>query len=104
MAPDKGGWSQIKGELLKHKVKIFFLGLGTLKVFWSYIQGHYPTKAAVAQIGSWIVLLDYRRNTIFDCDLVLLFLFDLILYISQSTIFQLCWEGSSWVEPVLSKD
>ena len=22
---------------------------------------------------------------------------------SQSTLFQLCWDGSSWVEPVLSK-
>ena len=30
-------------------------------------------------------------------------LFDLI-FTSQSTIFQLCWDGSSWVEPVLSKD
>ena len=25
-------------------------------------------------------------------------------FISQSTIFQLCWDRSSWVEPVLSKD
>ena len=32
-----------------------------------------------------------------------LFLFDLVLYI-LSTIFQLCRDGSSWVEPVLSKD
>ena len=31
----------------------------------------------------------------------LLFLFDLILYV-PSTIFQLCRDGSSWVEPVLS--
>ena len=23
---------------------------------------------------------------------------------SQSTIFQLCWDMSTWVEPVLSKD
>ena len=30
-----------------------------------------------------------------------LFLFDSILYI-PSTIFQLCRDGSSWVEPVLS--
>ena len=30
-------------------------------------------------------------------------LFDLILYI-PSTIFQLCRDGSSWVEPVLSQD
>ena len=29
------------------------------------------------------------------------FLFDLILYV-PSTIFQICREGSSWVEPVLS--
>ena len=29
--------------------------------------------------------------------------FDLILYI-QSTLFQLCRDGSSWVEPELSKD
>ena len=25
-------------------------------------------------------------------------------FTSQSTIFQLCWDGSSWVEPVLSRD
>ena len=31
------------------------------------------------------------------------FLFDLILYV-PSTIFQLCRDGSSCVEPVLSKD
>ena len=30
-------------------------------------------------------------------------LFDLILYV-PSAIFQLCRDGSSWVEPVLSKD
>ena len=30
-------------------------------------------------------------------------LFDLILYV-PSTIFQLCRDGSSWVEPVLSLD
>ena len=29
--------------------------------------------------------------------------FDLILYV-PSTIFQLCRDGSSWVEPVLRKD
>ena len=34
-------------------------------------------------------------------DLSGLFLFDLILYV-PSTIFQLCRDGSSWVEPVLS--
>ena len=28
-------------------------------------------------------------------------LFDLILY-APSTIFQLCWDESSWIEPVLS--
>ena len=33
----------------------------------------------------------------------ILFLFDLILYV-PSTIFQLNRDGSSWVEPVLSKD
>ena len=26
------------------------------------------------------------------------------LFSSQSTIFWLCWDGSSWVEPVLSYD
>ena len=31
----------------------------------------------------------------------LFLLFDLILYV-PSTIFQLCRDGSSWVEPVLS--
>ena len=34
-------------------------------------------------------------------DYLVRFLFDLILYV-PSTIFQLCREGSSWVEPVLS--
>ena len=29
------------------------------------------------------------------------FSFELILYV-PSTIYQLCWDGSSWVEPVLS--
>ena len=29
-------------------------------------------------------------------------LFELIM--SQSTVGQLCWDRSSWVEPVLSKD
>ena len=31
-------------------------------------------------------------------------LFDIILYVNQSTVFQLCRDGSSWVEPALSKD
>ena len=36
---------------------------------------------------------------------LLWFLFCLILFLtSQSTIFQLCRDGSSWVEPVLSYD
>ena len=36
---------------------------------------------------------------------VIFCLFCLIqFFTSQSTIFQLCWDGSSWVEPVLSKD
>ena len=39
----------------------------------------------------------------FDSLQVYLFLFDLILYV-PSTIFQLCQDGSSCVEPVLSKD
>ena len=35
----------------------------------------------------------------------ILCLFGLILYVmSQSTIFLSCWDRSSWVEPVLSKD
>ena len=36
---------------------------------------------------------------------LLWFLFSLILFLtSQSTIFQLCRDGFSWVEPVLSYD
>ena len=27
-----------------------------------------------------------------------------LFFTSQSTIFQLCWHGISWVEPVLSRD
>ena len=34
--------------------------------------------------------------------IVNVYLFDLILYVS-STIFQLCRDGSSWIEPVLTK-
>ena len=41
-----------------------------------------------------------RHNYDMSCDMSL---FDLILYV-QSTIFQLCRDCSSWVEPVLSKD
>ena len=31
-------------------------------------------------------------------------LFDLILYVLVNNYLQLCGDGSSWVEPVLSKD
>ena len=44
----------------------------------------------VAQINRYSV----TRTTV-------LVLFDLVLYV-PSTIFQLYWDGSSWVEPVLS--
>ena len=43
-------------------------------------------------------LKDFLKKLIFKN-----ILFDLILNV-QATIFQLCQEGSSWVEPVLSKD
>ena len=36
-------------------------------------------------------------------DKSVLFLFDLILYVPVNN-FQLCLDGSSWVEPELSKD
>ena len=42
-------------------------------------------------------LLDTDSYSVFD----FFYLFDLILYV-PSTIFQLCRDGSSWVEPVLS--
>ena len=32
------------------------------------------------------------------------FVYLIWFFTSQSTIFQLCWDRSSWVEPVLSKD
>ena len=43
----------------------------------------------------WNFTKEIQEMVIFLC------LFDLILYI-PSTIFQLCRDGSSWVEPVLS--
>ena len=39
----------------------------------------------------------------FCCRENLFVLFDLILYVPVNS-FQSCWDGSSWVEPVLSRD
>ena len=43
----------------------------------------------------------FQSNHLCHLTFLLLFLFDLILYV-PSTIFQLYRDGSSWVEPVLS--
>ena len=45
----------------------------------------------------------FRFNEQLKFHAQLICLFDLILYV-LSTIFQLCSDGSSWVEPVLSED
>ena len=69
----------------------------------TYIFGPAPSGPGEGQKLSkhW----DLRCCAIDYTDLDLAFcLFDLILYIPESTIFQLCWDGSFWVEPVLSKD
>ena len=47
----------------------------------------------------------YQREVTIGCVVTIntfVILFDLILYV-QSTIFQLCRDGSSWVKPALSK-
>ena len=46
-----------------------------------------------------ILVSNYRKKTAFSFSVFCLF--DLIPYV-PSTIFQLCRDGSSWVEPVLS--
>ena len=38
----------------------------------------------------------------FSMDMFVFVLFVLILYVTDNN-FQLCWDGSSWVEPVLSR-
>ena len=49
---------------------------------------------------------EYSFKTYANCTgFIIMFLLCLILFLkSQSTIFQLCRDGSSWVEPVLSYD
>ena len=58
-------------------------------------QWHY-FEARWRESGHLIMLLDYGQRQVRVC---LIWFFT-----SRSTIFQLCRDGSSWVEPVLSKD
>ena len=48
-----------------------------------------------------IVFQDSKRESVFMIYLLIVCLFDLILYV-PSTVFQLYRDRSSWVEPVLS--
>ena len=62
---------------------------------WRYIKGDGNLEGKRISNAS-LYYMQYGANPIkIDC------LFDLILY-APSTIFQLCRDGSSWVEPVLS--
>ena len=65
---------------------------GTLLVF---ISGE--LKRTVLIIFHTVVLVMVLGDKLLSLDI----LFDFILYV-PSTIFQLCRDGSSWVEPVLS--
>ena len=54
---------------------------------WHFIRYKFSGKLYLVKVSEYIGYFFY--------------LFDLILYI-PSTIFQLCRDGSSWVEPALS--
>ena len=65
---------------------------------WGFAMAPHRLRALVSYylilISYYLILISYY--------LILIFVpFDLILYV-PSTIFQLCRDGSSWVEPVLS--
>ena len=53
--------------------------------------------------GILFTLVNLTLCKLMDSSYFVFCLFDLILYV-QSTIYQLIRDGSSWVEPVLSKD
>ena len=65
----------------------------SFQLYQNMDDGEKPTIVTYCVIISGNVLAFHRL--LFFC------LFDLILYV-PSTIFQLNWDGSSWVEPVLS--
>ena len=74
-----------------------FIVLCSSHCFWGFCVGlcfgmHY------FDFSSFVIILTRMRKLV---PLLLLLLFDLILYV-PSTIFQLYRDGSSWVEPVLS--
>ena len=46
----------------------------------------------------------YERCSYLALWLLMICLFDLILYVRVNNFSVICWDGSSWVEPVLSKD
>ena len=52
-------------------------------------------------LKKWQALIFHDSKKLFSFCSGVICLFDLIFYI-PSTIFQLCGDGSSWAEPVLS--
>ena len=70
-------------------------------IFSTFIKLQFVFKTFVLSIFEWPLKTGF---TVYRVHEIYLFcLFDLILK-SQSTILQLCWDGSPWIEPVLSKD
>ena len=65
-------------------------------LFYSSEDSSYPGALTNLQCSPFRAHLPGLYLTVFVC---LIWFFT-----SQSTIFQVCWDGSSWVEPVLSKD
>ena len=103
----------IKSAFSIFKSSIIYVNLSEQKPNYSNEKNQYrqtsskpdkfnPYKPSVlsTEYGTWpnSVDPDQTSDQLLHCSLIL---FDLILYV-PSTIFQLCWDGSSWVEPVLS--
>ena len=85
--------------LPKHFVSLFFdLNLSIIE---NDLRCNFPELYLVCADALFQSTIFQSCRNISWVDPELLFLFDLILYI-PSTIIQLCREGSSWVEPVLS--
>ena len=71
---------------------------------WSRLCCSQTPKGRFSRVEAQIkVIFSKSARCAYDVESVFICLFDLILYV-PSTIFQINRDGSSWVEPVLSKD
>ena len=65
-----------------------------------HFEADFLWKVSLKILNSGIILKTFTHG---DITWAVFCLFDLILYIPVKNFLQLCPEGSSWVEPVLSK-